>query len=124
MKIPAAVMEILAPYMTEEWDYNFPVVQLKLFVYKSNKERFLKHVNAKNGYINKYCKELAAHLGLQKKVTMHIARHTFGYLADRSKVSLTMIQSLYGHSSLGMTERYIQELRQSDEMDSAVDGLF
>jgi len=124
MKIPDACMRILEPYLAQASDYVFPLVTMPPGMYRTDKNAYERHVNAKNSYVNKYCKELAVVLGIRKTVTMHIARHTFGYLADRSGVSVTSIQSLYGHSSLNMTERYIQELRENDELDKAVEGLF
>lgn len=124
MKIPEAAMTIIEKYISTPGIYLFPLVKLSPTVYLSDKKYFEDHVNAKNSYVNKYTKELATHLGISKKVTMHIARHTFGYLLDRRGVQVTTIRDLYGHSSLSMTEIYIQELRESDELDKAVEGLF
>lgn len=126
MRIPEAALALINKYIGAEVhrEYVFPLIELPFEMYQTNKREFEIHVNAKNVYLNKYTKLLAADLGIQKRVTMHIARHTFGYIADKRGVSVTAIQSLYGHSSLGMTETYIQELRESDELDKAVEGLF
>ncbi len=81
----------------------------------------IKKINARiNNQLNAICKQV----GITKRVSMHTARHTFASLADKSGLSLVQIQQLLDHGSLAMTEIYIRELRQEDELDKATDRVF
>lgn len=57
--------------------------------------------------INKYLKEIAKLAKIDKPLTMHIARHTFGNIAGGS-IPLQQLQMLYRHSSITTTVRYQQ----------------
>ena len=59
-----------------------------------------------NQYFNRSLKELAKLAGIKKKITSHVARHTFAsILAPR--VEVTVLKKLLGHSNLKMTEIYV-----------------
>jgi site-specific recombinase XerD len=55
--------------------------------------------------LNKALAVISEELGLTKKLTMHIARHTFGNLAGE-KIPIQMLQKLYRHSSITTTIGY------------------
>lgn len=58
--------------------------------------------------MNRYLKELAKITGIDKNLTSHVARHTFGSILGASgKVSAFMICDLMGHSDIGMSQRYV-----------------
>lgn len=57
--------------------------------------------------INKYVGEIAREEGIDKKVTTTCARHSFATVLKRSGVKTNMISELLGHSSLNVTERYL-----------------
>ena len=54
---------------------------------------------------NKHLKSLTKKVGVSKKVTMHIARHSFGNIAGDS-IHPLMLQKLYRHSDLKTTINY------------------
>jgi integrase/recombinase XerD len=57
--------------------------------------------------INKYMKLIAAETGINKKITTYYARHSFATVLKRSKVNIGMISELLGHSSVDVTESYL-----------------
>lgn len=58
--------------------------------------------------MNRYLKELAKITGIEKNLTTHVARHTFGtHLGASGKASAFMICELMGHKDVGMSQRYI-----------------
>lgn len=73
--------------------------------------------NDSNGYVfpridnqvmNRYLKEIAKIGGIDKNLTTHVARHTFGTrLGVSGIVSAFNICALMGHSDIGMTMRYV-----------------
>lgn len=57
--------------------------------------------------INKYMKRIAADLGLNKDVTTYFARHSFATVLKRSGAKIEMISELLGHSSVDVTDSYL-----------------
>lgn len=105
-----------------EW-YLLPI--LKMAPSNPKKDlRFQKHIESRVSVINRDLKVIAAQAGVHKKLTTHVARHTFASWADRSGLTSREIQSLLNHSSLGVTEQYLEQLRKSSELDDAVDRIF
>ena len=46
-------------------------------------------------------------LGIEKKVTTYVARHTFSTIMKRSGVSTEFIQEALGHTNIKTTENYL-----------------
>ena len=67
---------------------------------------------------------LSLWIKIDKHITMHVARHTFAYLADQGGIPLGTIQQLLDHGKIGTTQVYVESLRKNDELDKAVEGLF
>jgi len=61
--------------------------------------------------------KLAKLLGIEKALTMHIARHTFANLAE-DKISLRKLQKLYWHSHISTTVIYQQNFIHKDTNDA------
>lgn len=58
--------------------------------------------------MNRYLKELVRIAGINKNLTSHVARHTFGTrLGASGKVSAFQICELMGHKDVNMSQRYI-----------------
>lgn len=55
--------------------------------------------------LNKALEDIREQLGLQKSLTMHIARHTFGNIAG-DRIPIQRLQQLYRHSSILTTINY------------------
>ncbi len=62
---------------------------------------------------NLYLKELANIMGLQKRLTTHVGRKTFGMIMLNSGVSLEVVSKMLGHKSIKTTQdTYAQVLKK------------
>lgn len=105
LTIPTKAMKILQEYenikLSNE-DFIFPDL---IGVNKDNQKSIRTRINSCNKRINKHLKNLFSELGIEKKISMHIARHTFGNLSG-DKIPIQMLQKLYRHSSITTTINY------------------
>lgn len=69
--------------------------------------------------MNRYLKELAKIAGIDKNLTSHVARHTFGTMLGVSgKMSAFMICAAMGHKDVAMSQRYIN--LSNDDLKNAM----
>ena len=59
------------------------------------------------GVINDWMKRILKNLGINKKATTYVARHTFSTILKRSGASTEFIQEALGHADLKTTETYL-----------------
>jgi integrase/recombinase XerD len=59
------------------------------------------------GFINDWMKRIFKNLGIDKKATTYVARHTFSTVLKRSGASTVFIQEALGHTDLKTTENYL-----------------
>ena len=80
-------------------------------------------MKTKNGNrnINKYLGQVAEKIELDKPLTMHIARHTFGNISG-DKIPIQMLQKLYRHSDITTTINYQKNFMFRDA-DDALDAV-
>ena len=79
----------------------------KYMTLKTEKESILPVIS--NQKTNKYLKEIAALAGIQKKVTFHMARHTFATtIAPMNNLPIEMVSKWLGHNKLSTTMIYTQ----------------
>lgn len=71
--------------------------------------------------VNRKLQRVAKNLGIDKKLSMHIARHTFGNFSS-DKIPIQMLQKLYRHSSVTTTINY-QANFMKKEADTALDKV-
>ena len=71
---------------------------------------------------NRELKTVAEKAEIKKKLSSHIARHSFADIA-RKKVSVYDIKMMLGHSSVSITEAYLKSL-DNDSMDKAMEEVF
>lgn len=71
--------------------------------------------------VNRKLQRVAKNLGINKKLSMHIARHTFGNISG-DKIPIQMLQKLYRHSSVTTTINY-QANFMKKEADMALDKV-
>lgn len=69
---------------------------------KSDKNRPLTKTMAWN-LVNKWCREV----GIIERVGTHTLRKTLGYQMRKKGIAIEVIQEMLGHSSVGVTSRYI-----------------
>lgn len=73
-----------------------------------------------NQRMNSYLKEIADHCGIRKKLTFHMARHTFATTVTLSNgVPIESVSKMLGHKSLKTTQHYAKILDEklSEDMD-------
>src|SRR5690554_1603470 len=93
--------------------------------YCKNNNRLLP-VNSNQRY-NGYLKEIADICGIKKKITSHIARHTFATTITLSNgVPIETVSSMLGHSSIRTTQIYakVVESKVSEDMNDLKSKLF
>lgn len=79
-----------------------------------------------NQKTNKYLKEIATKLGIKKRLTFHVARHTFATTVTLSNgVPIETVSKLLGHSKIATTQIYarVLEHKVSDDMKSLAGKL-
>lgn len=72
--------------------------------------------------INKYVKQIANELEIDKNVTTYFARHSFATVLKRSGAKIEMISELLGHSNVGVTESYLDSF-ENDQIQKETDVL-
>jgi len=99
-------------------DFIFP--ELKVANLKSAQDVLTKTKTATKK-INKYLESITKKAEIDKKVTMHIARHTFGNISG-DKISIQILQKLYRHSHISTTMNYQSNFMHKEE-DEALDKV-
>lgn len=87
------------------------------------RKNLLQQVNSKNSLLNKYLNTLAEMAGITKKVSMHIARHSFANIARQKKANVYDISKALGHSSLKITETYLSKFDTTSQ-DATMKQVF
>jgi len=121
IKINSKVMEILECYKPEKpnpKEYVFP--ELKQANQKDPVDMERKVNNATKNF-NQSLKTIAKQAGINKNLSNHIARHSFGYIAG-DKIPIHILQNLYRHSSIVTTANYQQSFTNR-EIDNAIDKV-
>ncbi|NJY63258.1 tyrosine-type recombinase/integrase [Salinimicrobium sp. CDJ15-81-2] len=121
LKIPDKAEKILSYYRKDKILYNgyvFPF--LKNVHPKDAEEIYIKTKNATK-LLNKYLKRIAEECGIDKNLSNHIARHSFGNIAG-DKIHPLMLQKLYRHSNLKTTLNYQANFIHRDA-DEALDSV-
>jgi len=121
LKLPKKVVEILKHYETKIKDNNdFIFPEMKKVNTKNSKAVYTAMKTATKKF-NQYLKQIAKLAGIDKKITNHIARHTFGNIAG-DQISPQMLQKLYRHSNLSTTIGYQGNFIHKDA-DDALDSV-
>jgi len=121
LKLPEKVISILGYYKADKKsddDFIFP--EMKKANLKSARDVLAKTKTATKKF-NKYLSRLADKADIDKKLTMHIARHSFGNIAGEA-IPLQMLQKLYRHSSITTTINYQANFMHQDT-DDALDRV-
>ena len=120
LKIPEKAETILGKYR------NHKMCKTLIFPYLAmanmkNQEEVSIRVRSVTRNLNRRLKLAALELGINKKLTMHIARHTFGNISG-DKIPIQMLQKLYRHSSVTTTINYQANFMNRDT-DEALDSV-
>lgn len=104
--------------------YVFPIIKADPAMAVKNPVGYKNIINKNASDMNAGLKEICLLAKIDKRITIHSARHTFSYLADKGRVALGDIQRTLNHSSPEVTAGYLAGLRETDELDEATEGLF
>jgi len=121
LKVPEKAREILDLYKSNQKvnnGYVFPF--LANANQKDPKDIFMKSRNASRLF-NKYLKRIATICEIDKNISNHIARHSFGNIAGDA-IHPLMLQKLYRHSDLKTTINYQANFIHK-EADDALDAV-
>lgn len=121
LKKPLKVDAILKQYIKDkahEDDFVFPEMRKADFTDAKDIYRKSKVATKK---FNDNLKKIAIKAGIHKKLTMHIARHTFGHISE-DKIPIKTLQKLYRHSSITTTINYQSNFIHKDA-DDALDSV-
>lgn len=121
LKVPERAQMIIEAYASDKGhkdDFIFP--DLKHANLNDPHDVFVKSRNATSRF-NKYLKRIANMAGIDKNMSNHISRHSFGNIAG-DKINPLMLQKLYRHSSLKTTIGYQANFIHK-EADDALDQV-
>jgi len=83
-----------------------------------DEERLRTRRNSITSTINKRLENISKKAQLSKKVTFHMARHSWAVSALEQGMSISMISSLLGHTSTAITEKVYAEFRQEAKAEA------
>lgn len=83
-----------------------------------DEERLRTRRNSITSTINKRLENISKKAQLSKKVTFHMARHSWAVSALEQGMSMSMISSLLGHTSTAITEKVYAEFRQETKAEA------
>lgn len=121
LKTPEKALKILEQYRHREDTCRTIFPELDRIEDLKNEYDVQRVTSYEDKKLNAALKEIAGKMSLKKKLTMHIARHTFGNISG-DKISIQMLQKLYRHSSITTTIGYQANFIHKDA-DDALDAV-
>ncbi len=98
-------LRILNQYKRDEPKNNLVFPDLETLDNLDNAFEVQRRINQRVKRIDELLKDIAGKIETDKKLTMHIARHTFGNISG-DKIPIQMLQKLYRHTSITTTIGY------------------
>lgn len=138
MKLQLEALAILTRYVDFNHlssDYIFPLLDndAPYAIAKTNRDidNLPPHVKrmliaaeeSNNSLLNKFLLKIAKMAGVEKRISMHISRHSFADLARRQGASVYDVKQALGHSSLKITEKYLASFDTASQ-DATLDSIF
>lgn len=121
LKVPEKALAIIDQYKddTPQHDLVFPF--LKSLSDLRDEFEVQKYIKVKVRSINTYLKTIATDLNINKKLTMHVSRHSFAQVSA-DKIPVQILQKLYRHSNITTTIGYQSNFSNKD-MDDALNKV-
>lgn len=122
--LPDKAQAILSQYKNDTSNNAFVFPEMEIAENIDNAFDLQRRIAYRVKWLDKKLKDIQEMLQLDKKLTMHIARHTFGNLSG-DKIPIQMLQKLYRHSSITTTIGYQSNFiyKDTDEALNAVIGF-
>ncbi len=118
---PDKVEKILDYYVSERKKKDDLIFHYLKGTNLKNEKRLATRIKTINRNLNRRLEIVAEKLGIKKKLSMHIARHSFGNISG-DKIPIQMLQKLYRHSSITTTVNY-QSNFMHKETDDALEKV-
>ena len=121
LKVPEKALKILNKYKADKIKDGLVFPDLNVVEDFTNPFLVQRKISYAVKTLNKYLQDVAEAAEIDKKLTMHIARHTFGNISGE-KIPIQMLQKLYRHSSVTTTIGYQSNFIYKDA-DDALDSV-
>jgi len=121
LKIPEKAANILLLYKGRDCKNDLVFPDLEVLEELSDPYEVQRKISYAVKRLDKYLAKVAGLAKIDKKLTMHIARHTFGNISG-DRISIQMLQKLYRHSSVTTTIGYQTNFIHKDA-DEALDSV-
>lgn len=105
LKLPEKAVKILMQYKRENPIHNLVFPDLETLPDLNSLYKVQQRITQKVKKLNESLKIIARQINTDKKITMHISRHSFGNISG-DKIPVQMLQKLYRHSSITTTIGY------------------
>jgi integrase len=110
-KITPQIKNILDYFKVNGGKTKYVLPILDENIQKASNEDYKKEIGRKTSLVNKYLAKIAKDAGIEKKITTHIARHTFASIAIRkTNGNINFVQNALKHSSPLITQAYLDSL--------------
>lgn len=90
--------------------YVLPLLDNSMQKEKMDRHIYDKLIESKTTILNAHLKTIAKKAGIEKRLTMHVSRHSYSDMLRKSKASIYDIKNLLGQSDIKVTERYLNRL--------------
>jgi len=121
LAVPDKAKKILDFYSTMRKNKNDLIFPYLKGADLKNEKHVATRIKTITRNLNRRLEIVAENLGIEKKLSMHIARHSFGNISG-DKISIQMLQKLYRHSSITTTVNY-QSNFMHKETDDALEKV-
>lgn len=105
LKVPTQALAIIAQYQRDQLKHDLIFPELKVVEDMTDTYNVQRKISFAVKRLNTALAKIAERINLQKSLTMHISRHTFGSLSGE-KIPVQMLQKLYRHSNITTTIGY------------------
>ena len=121
LKVPDKALKILSEYKGKEYAHDLVFPDLHALPDLTDTYAVQQRISGVVQELNESLKDIAKDANITKKLTMHIARHTFGNISG-DKIPIQMLQKLYRHTSITTTIGYQANFIHKDA-DEALDAV-
>ncbi len=121
LKVPEKALKILSEYRGKNYAHDLVFPYLEMLPDLKDTFEVQRRISAVIQKLDASLKDIAKEVGITKKLTMHIARHTFGNISG-DKIPIQMLQKLYRHTSITTTIGYQANFIHKDA-DEALDAV-
>ncbi len=121
LRLPDKAIKIINLYKKSEKSNKGYIFPFLAGMDEKNSKAVYSRIKTNTKKINNYLEQIGQKAEIKKKITSHIARHSFGQIAG-DKVSPQRLQKLYRHSNLNTTIGY-QSNFDHTETDEALNNV-